>query len=70
MNRDWTRIWERMELTGKIGRKVMGYAYCSEKAEKREKSRVVVVKLLRATELPERPLAVWAGGYFAFLTPF
>ena len=46
MNRDWTRIWERMELTGKIGRKVIGYAYCSEKAEKREKSRVVVVKLL------------------------
>lgn len=46
MNRDWTRIWERMELTGKIGRKVMGYAYCSEKAGKREQSRVVVVKLL------------------------
>ena len=45
MNRDWIKIWERLELTGKIGRKVMGYAYFSEKAEKREKSRVVVVKL-------------------------
>ena len=45
MNRDWIRIWERTELTGKIGRKVIGYAYCSEKADKREKSREVVVKL-------------------------
>ena len=45
MNRDWIKISERLELTGKIGRKVMGYAYCSEKAEKREKSRGVVVKL-------------------------
>lgn len=39
----------------------MGYAYCSEKAEKREKSRVRLSDSPEPQNYLKRPLVVWAG---------